>query len=63
MKKIRLGFFGVWRGLAYIKAFNMIDDVEVVAILDKDEEKVAEAKKFLSPDVIICKDYDELLDQ
>lgn len=63
MKKIRLGFFGVWRGLAYIKAFNMIDDVEVVAILDKDEEKVAEAKKYLSPDVKICKDYDELLDQ
>ncbi|MCQ2419555.1 MAG: Gfo/Idh/MocA family oxidoreductase [Clostridia bacterium] len=62
MEKKKIGVFGTWRGLAYIKAFAMIDEAEVVAICDKDPEKIEEAKKFCPADVKVVETFDELLD-
>jgi len=61
MENKKIGVFGVFRGLAYIKAFNMIDGCEVTAILDKDEEAIKRAMEHLPEDVKICRDYDDLL--
>ncbi len=59
--KIRIGVFGTWRGLAFIKALEKIEEAEVVAILDKDESKIKAALPHCPADVKVCKDFDELL--
>lgn len=45
-QKLKIGVFGVWRGLAFIKALQKIDEADVTAICDRDEGKVREALKF-----------------
>ena len=60
-EKVKVGVFGTWRGLAYIKALQIIDEAEVVAICDKDPDKIEKAKEFCPADVKVCKDFDELL--
>lgn len=62
MEKTRIGFFGVRRGLTYIRAFNRMDDVEITAILDKNEKTVEKALPELPADVKICETFEELLD-
>jgi len=62
MENKKIGVFGVFRGLAYIKAFNMIEGCEVTAVFDKNEETVRKAMEHLSKDVKVCKSYDELLE-
>ena len=59
--KLKFGVFGVWRGLVFVKALAKIDEAEVVAICDRDESKIAEAKKYCPENVKVCKDFDELL--
>ena len=61
MEKLRFGVFGTWRGLAFIKALQKIDEAEVVAICDKDESKIKDALPFCPENVTVCKDFDELL--
>ena len=60
-RKLRFGVFGVWRGLAFIKALAKIEEAEVFAICDKDEGKIKEAVKFCPETVKICADFDELI--
>jgi len=60
-QKVKFGVFGTWRGTAYIKAIQAIEEAEVVAILDKDPKMIEAAKRFCPPDVKVCKDFDELL--
>lgn len=62
MDKLKIGVFGVYRGLAYIKAFNSLEDCEITAICDKAADKVEKAKEYLSKDVKIADTFDELLD-
>lgn len=62
MKKKRIGVFGVFRGLAYIKAFQTMDEVEVTAILDKDEKMIERAREYMKGDVKVVSTFDELLD-
>lgn len=61
-KKVRFGVFGTWRGAAYIRAIQMIDEAEVVALFDKDPDKIERAKEYCPPDVKVVNSYDELLD-
>lgn len=60
-EKLKFGVFGTWRGNTFVKALQRIEEAEVVAILDQDESKIADAKKFCKPDVKVCKDFDELI--
>ena len=61
-KKLQVGVFGLWRGLSHIMAMEVMDDAEVVAICDKDAQKVEEARKHCSAYVKVCIDFDELID-
>ena len=61
MEKVKVGVFGTWRGLAYIKSLAAIEECEIVAICDQDPEKIEKAKPFCPADVKVCKDFDELL--
>lgn len=61
MEKLRFGVFGTWRGLAFIKAIEKIDEAEVVAICDKDESKIKDALPHCPENVKVCKDFDELI--
>ena len=61
-RKIRFGVFGTWRGLAYIRAIQMTDEAEVVAIFDKDPDKIERAKPCCAPGVKVASSFDDLLD-
>lgn len=61
-KKLRVGVFGTWRGQSHIRCIQVMDDAEVVAICDKDPAKIEEAKKYCSPDVVVCESFEALLD-
>lgn len=60
-KKIKIGVFGTWRGLEYIKAVQLIEEAEVTAICDKDPEKIEKAKPYCPADVKVCGDFEELI--
>ncbi len=59
--KLKLGVFGTWRGLAYIRAVGSMEEAEITAICDKDPEKLQTAKKHCPPGVRICDSFEELL--
>lgn len=61
MEKLRFGVFGTWRGLAFIKALEKIEEAEVVAICDRDETKIADALPHCPANVKVCADFDELI--
>lgn len=61
MEKLKIGVFGAWRGQSLMKSASAIEECEVVAILDKDPQKIEEARQFCKPDVKICTDFDDLL--
>ena len=62
MEDIKIGVFGTFRGLQFIEAINILDGAVVTAICDRDESKLADARKILPADIKACKDFDELLD-
>ncbi len=62
MSKLRIGVFGLWRGMTFVNILKDFDNAEVVALLDKDENRMNEAKKACCEDVKLCRDFDELLD-
>lgn len=59
---MKIGVFGVWRGLAFIQAVGMMEDAEITAICDQDKEKLDEAKKHCPENVRVCEDFEALLD-
>lgn len=61
-KKLRVGVFGTWRGIAHIRSIQVLDEAEVVSICDKDPDKIEKAKKYCAEDVLVCETYEELLD-
>ena len=40
MAAIRIGVLGAWRGMEYIRQFLALEETEVVAVCDQDEEKL-----------------------
>lgn len=62
LEKIKIGFFGVRRGLTYIRVLNQMEDVEITAILDQNDKTVETAKRELPKDVKRVFSYEELLD-
>ena len=61
-KKWKIGVFGTWRGIAFIKALQLIDEAEVTAICDRDEEKIEAVRPFCPENVVVAPDFDALLD-
>lgn len=60
--QLKVGVFGLWRGQAHIRSMEVMENVTVVAICDKDPDKVDVVKKHCPTDVKVCSDYDELLE-
>ena len=59
---LRVGVYGVKRGLSHIKAIRLLDNAEVVAICEKNPQTIEKALAYLPPDVKVCADFDLLLD-
>lgn len=60
MKKIRLGIFGLGRGSNYFD--NVIaNGGEVVAVCDRDKEKLEAARDYLGDSTVIYSDFDEFI--
>lgn len=59
MKKLRIGIFGLRRGLDYLDAVQM-NGFEVTSVCDADETRLAEAKKRL-PDAAVYTDPEAFL--
>ena len=61
MEKIRIGVFGVGRGMALAKCF-MLQNAEIVAICDNHEQRREAAVKRLDPSVAVYESFDEFID-
>ena len=62
MKEFRVGIFGCARGAAHMRSIAALDGAKVVAICDRDPEKIRSALEFCPPDVKVFGDWRELLD-
>ena len=60
MEKIRVGVFGVYRGLYLAREFVKLG-AEIVALCDANEPRIAAAKAELGEDIAVYKDFDEFL--
>lgn len=60
MKKVKLGIFGLGRGGSFYDSIAA-NDGEVVAVCDRDEEKLQNAKELI-PDVALYRDFDAFLE-
>ena len=60
-KILRVGVYGVKRGLSHIKNIGFHDCAKVVAVCDWDAEAMEKALPMCPPDVKVCPDYDALL--
>ena len=61
MTKAKIGVFGLWRGLEYVRQFHKREDTEVWAICDKEESRLQDAIKICGPDVKQFTEYEDLL--
>ena len=56
MKKLRIGVFGGMRGGEYFSSF-LVNDFEIVALCDKNEELLDRAKKRLGDSTAYYTDF------
>ena len=61
MKKIKIGIFGVGRGMYLAKDFMLLG-ADVVAICDNNKERLAEAAKKVSNDTAVYQDFDAFIE-
>ena len=59
-KKIKMGVFGAWRGNSYIDLFRKEDCIELMAICDKNIDKLENPEEMKG--IALFKDFDEFLD-
>lgn len=61
-KEVRVGVFGLQRGLSFVKNFKRIKGVKVVAVCEQLDSQIEKAKEFLPEDTKIFKDFDQFID-
>ena len=59
---LKIGVFGAWRGNSYIDLFMQDDEIEIVAICDKNIEKISENREKLAG-VYLCPDFDDFISE
>ena len=57
---LKIGVFGAWRGNSYIKLFNDDEEIEIVAVCDRNLDKLLENKDSFSS-AYLCGDFDEFI--
>ena len=60
MRTVKMGVFGLGRGSSFYQNI-LLNNGEIVAVCDRQEEKLEEAKKILGDDLAVYKDFDEFL--
>lgn len=60
MGALKIGIFGLFRGMAYVREFSARKDTVVHAVYDKDQSAEEEALS-ICPNAIACHSFDELL--
>lgn len=61
MTKAKIGVFGLWRGMEYVRQFHKREDIEVWAVCDKMESRLQDAVAVCGPDVKQFTEYEDLL--
>ena len=59
----KIGFFGAGRGSYYIKGLSAIDDMEAVAVCDKDNRVLDNLKKDFGNKIKYYTDFDEFIEE
>lgn len=62
MQSIRVGIFGCVRGREYLRAI-MANNGEIVALCDRNREKMEQAAKLLPGQTVLCEDFSTLIEQ
>lgn len=62
LKEIRIGVFGLQRGLGFVKHMQKIKGVKLVAVCEMGDAHIEKAKEFLPEDAKIFKNFDEFID-
>ena len=60
MRTVKMGILGLGRGSSFYNNI-LLNNGEIVAVCDRQEEKLEEAKKILGKDLAVYKDFDEFL--
>ncbi len=58
---IKIGVFGAWRGNAYIRLFQQDDEMELVAICDKNIDSPLDEDRESFGDAALCSSFDDFL--
>lgn len=61
MKPMRVGIFGLGRGASYIRCF-LLNNAEITAVCDKNQEKVKQCAEQLGNDVACYSDFDAFIE-
>ena len=62
LKEIRIGVFGLQRGLGFVKHMQKIKGVKLVAVCEAVDTHIEKAKEFLPEDCKVFKNFDEFID-
>ena len=61
MKKIKIGIFGYWRGQSLVDSILALDG-EIVAICEKSEKRLEQARKKLGQTATLYQDFDSFIE-
>ena len=61
MKQLKIGVFGLWRGLAYIKVALRMENVKIVSVCDMSEERIKKAAEKCGDDTKCFSNFDEFI--
>ena len=61
LKAVRIGVFGLHRGLSFVKNMKRIKNVTLVAVCEKLDSEIERSKEFLPEGTVICKDFEEFI--
>lgn len=63
MRKIRIGIFGMGRGIDIAENLSLLDDCEIVAFCEWDKDRVQKGLERFGKDVPVFEDFDTFLEQ
>ncbi len=61
-RKVRVGIFGLQRGISFVKHCKRIKGVEIVAVCERNDETIEKAKEFLPETTTVFHDFDSFIE-
>ncbi len=62
MEKLKIGVFGLWRGMEYVRQFHARQDTQIWAVCDMAESRVADAVKLVGEGVKTFTRFEDMLE-